>query len=119
MAAVHDDERCEETSHEGTPDERQGLVSQPVAERIARTFYALADPTRVRILSVLNERETCVGDLATTLGMTLSAISHQLRLLRDLRIVRARRDGKHVYYALDDEHIHDLFERGLEHVKHT
>jgi len=85
---------------------------------MAQTFRALADPTRVRILSALTRTELCVGDLAVVLGMSISAISHQLRLLRGLRLVRRRRAGKHIYYTLDDEHVRDLFERGLEHVQH-
>jgi ArsR family transcriptional regulator len=90
-----------------------------MAEQLAQIFRALADPTRVRIVSVLAEVELCVGDLAAVLGMSVSAVSHQLRLLRELRVVRKRREGKHVYYALDDEHVEDLFARGLEHVRHT
>jgi DNA-binding transcriptional ArsR family regulator len=60
-----------------------------------------------------------VGDIATALGMSVSAVSHQLRLLRELRVVRKRREGKHIYYALDDEHVQQLFALGLEHVRHT
>ena len=81
-------------------------------------FNALSDPTRVRIISALNARELCVCDLAALLGMTQSAISHQLRLLRTLRLVRNRKDGRIVYYSLDDEHIRDLFQRGVDHITH-
>jgi DNA-binding transcriptional ArsR family regulator len=117
---IRSEASCEETRHDGSQAQRawQALVDAPTAERLAQTFRALADPTRVRILSALAETELCVGDLATVLGMSISAVSHQLRLLRELRVVRKRRDGKHVYYALDDEHIRDLFQRGLEHVQH-
>jgi DNA-binding transcriptional ArsR family regulator len=109
--ALHDEVRVEEA--------RQALVTPSTAERLAQVFRALADPTRVRIVSALARAELCVGDLAAVLGMSISAVSHQLRLLRELRVVRKRRDGKHIYYALDDEHVGDLFERGLEHVRHT
>lgn len=96
----------------------QPLLDALTAERLAQTFRAMADPTRVRILSALAGAELCVGDLADALDMSVSAISHQLRLLRQLRIVRRRRAGRHMYYTLDDEHIRDLFEIGLEHVSH-
>ncbi|HMO58720.1 MAG TPA: metalloregulator ArsR/SmtB family transcription factor, partial [Roseiflexaceae bacterium] len=73
---------------------------------------------RVRILHALSQAELCVGDLAWLLGMSESAVSHQLRLLRELRIVRARRDGRLIYYALDDDHVVHLFQTTLEHLGH-
>ncbi|MBN1219143.1 MAG: winged helix-turn-helix transcriptional regulator [Anaerolineae bacterium] len=88
------------------------------ATHLAAIFKALADPTRVRLVSVLAHTELCVCDLAATLGMTQSAISHQLSLLREMRVVKNRKDGRMVYYTLDDEHIRDLFQRGLEHIQH-
>ena len=94
------------------------LVDGVTARNLSRTFQALADPTRVRIISALSHTELCVYDLAALLDITHSAVSHQLRILRDLRLVRSRKQGRLVYYALDDEHIHDLFHRGLEHVGH-
>ena len=89
-----------------------------MSARLAETFKALADPTRVRMLHALSHAELCVGDLAAVLKMTESAVSHQLRLLRSLRVVRARRDGKLVFYTLDDEHVARLFQIGLEHLEH-
>ncbi len=77
----------------------------------------LGDPTRVRLLDALHGGEQCVCALAALLGATESAVSHQLRVLRALRLVRARRAGRLVYYALDDQHIHQLFSVGLEHVR--
>lgn len=97
---------------------RPAPLNTRTANRLAETFSALSDPTRVRMISALSQAELCVADLAGALGMTHSAVSHQLKLLRDLRLVRTRREGRNVFYALDDEHIHDLFNRGLEHVKH-
>jgi ArsR family transcriptional regulator, lead/cadmium/zinc/bismuth-responsive transcriptional repressor len=94
------------------------LVDDATAAGLAQTFQALADPTRVRIISALSAQELCVCDLAALLGMTQSAVSHQLRLLRHLRLVRHRKEGRVVYYAVDDEHIRDLFQRGLEHYQH-
>ncbi len=94
------------------------LADAPTAARLAQIFQALSDPSRVRLISALNAGELCVCDLAAVLGMTQSAVSHQLRSLRDQRLVRARKTGRVVYYALDDSHIRDLFERGLEHIRH-
>jgi DNA-binding transcriptional ArsR family regulator len=94
------------------------LLAEEGAARLAETFKALSDPTRLRIVSLLAGAELCVYDLAAVLGMGQSAVSHQLRTLRDLRLVRWRRDGRQVFYTLDDEHVADLFRRGLEHVEH-
>lgn len=93
-------------------------VDLPTADRLASFFKALSDPTRVRIISALAASELCVGDLALALGMTQSAISHQLRLLRELRLVRRHKEGRMAYYALDDDHIEDLYHQGLDHVLH-
>ncbi|HEY63163.1 MAG TPA: winged helix-turn-helix transcriptional regulator [Caldilineae bacterium] len=97
----------------------QDLLDEDTAALLAETFKALSDPTRVRIISVLRRTELCVGDLAKCLNMEQSAISHQLRVLRQLRLVRARKVGRHVYYALDDDHIHTLFLQGLDHIRHS
>jgi DNA-binding transcriptional ArsR family regulator len=94
------------------------LVDDPTALNLAETFRALSDPTRVRIVSLLADAELCVCDLAAALGMSQSAVSHQLRTLRDLRLVRWRRAGRQIFYTLDDEHVADLFRRGLDHVAH-
>jgi ArsR family transcriptional regulator len=93
------------------------LLEQETAEQVAALFKALSDPTRVRIIGLLARAELCVGDLARILEMTQPAISHQLRVLRNLRIVRGRKQGRHVHYTLMDEHIHDLFDQGLAHVR--
>lgn len=95
-----------------------GLIDGPTASRLASTFRALSDPTRVRIISVLSHNEMCVHDVANSLGMSQSAISHQLRTLREMHLVKFRREGRHVYYTLDDEHVHSLFDQGLDHIKH-
>jgi len=112
--------RCEiDFIHEDEVHAAQNtLIDGLTATHLARTFQALADPTRVRVISALSHTELCVCDLAALLGMTQSAVSHQLRLMRDLRLVKARKEGRIVYYTLDDDHIHDLFHRGLEHVEH-
>ena len=84
---------------------------------LTEIFRVLGDPTRVRILDALSRTELCVGDLASQLGVTESAVSHQLRLLRGMRLVRARRDGRMAFYTLDDQHIVRLFEQGMEHIE--
>ena len=84
---------------------------------LAETFRVLGDVTRVRILDAISRSELCVGEIADLLGLSESAVSHQLRLLRNMRLVRPRRDGKSIYYTLDDQHIVRLFEQGLEHVQ--
>jgi ArsR family transcriptional regulator, lead/cadmium/zinc/bismuth-responsive transcriptional repressor len=84
---------------------------------LAEIFRVLGDPTRVRILDALSRSELCVGDLAEVIGLTESAVSHQLRVLRNTRIVRTRRAGRMIFYALDDRHVLALFRQGLRHVQ--
>jgi DNA-binding transcriptional ArsR family regulator len=98
---------------------REHALSPQMTSEVAEIFKAMSDPTRVRILHALSHAELCVGDLAAVLAMKEPAVSHQLRLLRSLRVVRARRDGKQVYYTLDDDHVARLFQLSLEHVGHT
>lgn len=96
---------------------RPALVSLPAAEALAATFSILGDPTRVRLLDALAAEELCVCDLAELVGMSESAVSHQLRLLRSLRLVRSRRAGRMVFYTLDDNHIRLLLEQGRRHIE--
>lgn len=84
---------------------------------LADTFQILASPTRLQIVEALAARELCVCDLAAVVGASQSAVSHHLRQLRQMKIVRYRRDGRMAYYRLDDEHIAELFRIGLEHVR--
>lgn len=93
------------------------MASPESAAALADTFRLLGDPTRVRLLDALAAGELCVCDLATLLGATVSAVSHQLRLLRGLRLVRARREGRMIFYSLDDHHIHDLLAQARGHVE--
>ena len=94
------------------------LIQENTFTHLADLFSALSDPTRLRIISVLLEGELNVGDLAAHLNMTESAVSHQLRGLRQLHLVRSRKDGRQVYYALDDDHVARLYRLGLDHVEH-
>jgi ArsR family transcriptional regulator, lead/cadmium/zinc/bismuth-responsive transcriptional repressor len=86
-------------------------------ESVAATFRMLGDPTRVRILDSLGSGELCVGDLARAVGISESAASHQLRLLRTMRLVRVRRDGRLAFYAVDDDHILELLNQARTHVE--
>ena len=94
------------------------LLDGMTARRIAELFKALSDPTRVRIVSLLAHTELCVGDLSLVLDMSQPAVSYQLRILRTLHIASARKEGKHVYYTLSDEHVHQLYQQGLDHIRH-
>ena len=93
------------------------LLDEASVAALAETFKILGDATRVRILDALARAEVPVCDLAQLLGLGQSAVSHQLRLLRGMRLVKSRRAGKHIYYVSDDHHIVGLFEQGLEHVQ--
>jgi ArsR family transcriptional regulator len=91
------------------------LITPAVAHRLAKVFKSLSDPTRLRIISMVSEQEFCVTDLAAALEMEQSTISHQLRDMRSLGLVSFRREGRHVFYRLDDPHVRNLFEQGLAH----
>jgi ArsR family transcriptional regulator len=95
------------------------LLDAAAVAALAETFRVLGDTTRVRILDAISRSELCVGEIAALLGLTESAVSHQLRLLRNMRLVRPRRDGRMIFYSLDDQHIVRLFEQGLEHVQES
>jgi len=96
---------------------RAALVQPDAVQGLADTFSALGDPTRVRILDALSHGELCVCDLAAVLRLSQSAVSHQLRLLRGMRLVRPRREGRVVFYELDDQHIMSIFKQTLQHVE--
>ncbi len=97
----------------------QHMLPLETISDISTLFKILSDPTRVKIVWALEEQELCVCDIAATLSMTKSAISHQLALLRKHRIVKPRREGKQVFYSLDDEHITLIIEMAKTHVCHT
>ena len=93
-------------------------LSELKAIRLADLFSTLSDTNRIRIISALLEKEMSVGKLAQKLEMSQSAISHQLRGLRHMRLVRARKEGRQVFYCLNDQHVEKLFRMGLDHVEH-
>ena len=90
--------------------------SQELVTRLADLYKVFSDPTRVKILWALSQSRMCVCDVAVLLGMTKSAISHQLKTLRLANLVKAEKQGKVVYYELADDHVRDIFEKGLEHI---
>jgi DNA-binding transcriptional ArsR family regulator len=96
---------------------RADLAAPEGVQGLADTFSALGDPTRVRILDALSHGELCVCDLAAVLKLSQSAVSHQLRLLRGIRLVKPRREGRVVFYSLDDQHIISIFKQTLQHVQ--
>ena len=98
------------------------IVNETIPEEnelydLAELFKVFGDSTRIRILFVLFEAEVCVCDLAQILGMTQSAISHQLRMLKQMKLVKNRREGKTVFYSLDDDHVRSMIALGMEHVE--
>ena len=95
---------------------QERTLAEDTVEGLSRLFSALSDPTRLRILHALSvTNELCVCDLAVIADLSVSAVSHQLRLLRDRNLVRARRDGRMVYYSLADDHVRDLMAVGTDH----
>lgn len=112
-------ERCDgHTIHQEVVDEvRLQMPLEDELMDVADLFKVFSDSTRVKIISALIKSEMCVCDIAVLLGMSKSAISHQLRTLRQTRIVKNRKDGKVVYYSLDDAHIGNILEQGLDHIR--
>ncbi|HWP97832.1 MAG TPA: metalloregulator ArsR/SmtB family transcription factor [Syntrophomonadaceae bacterium] len=104
---------------EAVAEVRQKMLGENEAGLLAEIFKTLGDPTRVKMLFALMNRELCVCDLAAVIRASDSAVSHQLRILRSQKLVKFRRDGKVLYYSLADDHVSSLFKQGLEHVGHS
>lgn len=94
------------------------FLDEEVVEEVTRTFKALADPTRVKILYLLTQKECSVGNIAEHLNLTQSAVSHQLSFLKNLRLVKSRREGQSLIYTYDDEHVIELLKQMIEHATH-
>ena len=94
------------------------MVDEDILNKMADFFSILGDTTRAKILFALDQNEMCVCDIANVLGMSKSSISHQLGTLRRMNIVKCRKQGKEVYYTIDDDHVQKLFELGIEHIEH-
>ena len=109
---------CNITDEELINDINSSMLSSSQIDRISTLFKVLGDSTRAKIVLALDNREVCVCTLANALGMTKSAVSHQLAILKANNIVKSRRDGKQVYYSFDDEHITDIIEIAQAHIKH-
>lgn len=103
--------------HKDAVDEvLSGMPGDETLYDLAELFKAFGDSTRIKILYALFEAELCVCDIAQLLGLTQSAVSHQLRVLKNSRLVKFRRDGKTVYYSLDDDHVRKIIAQGMEHI---
>ena len=98
---------------------RKAMKSAEAVAALAETFKILGDPTRIKIAFALSREELCVCDIANLLGVSQSAVSHSLRTLRQMKLVKFRREGKTAYYALDDEHIKILLDIGFRHIEET
>lgn len=109
--------KCEHT-HENVLERVRGLMPcEDVIYDVAELFKVFGDSTRTNVLMALFESEMCVCDISALLNMTKSAISHQLRILRQSKLVKSRKSGKEVFYSLADEHVRKIFEMAIEHVK--
>ena len=114
----HDIECCEQTEvhEELLCAVREQLPPEEKLYDLSELFKVFGDSTRIRILFVLFEAEVCVCDLAAALGMTQSAVSHQLRILKQSKLVKTRREGKSIFYSLADSHVRTIIDQGMEHV---
>ncbi|MFD3262241.1 ArsR/SmtB family transcription factor [Paenibacillus lentus] len=108
----------EEQKHEETFNEAAQPLDEETLFVVSQTFKALSDPTRIRILSLLCTEERSVNDIAETLNLSQSSVSHQLRFLKNLRLVKFRREGKTLFYSEDDEHVMNLLKQAIEHAAH-
>lgn len=117
---LHDicDDSCKGTALEW-PTSRDLMLTDSMSSRMADIFKTLGDPTRIKLIYALLEHERCVHELSDLLDMGQSAVSHQLRYLRNVRIVKRRKVGKTVYYSLDDNHIEQIFTQTLQHLTHV
>lgn len=113
---------CEQTCHGSGEQEldhiKASIIEDDTAYKMSELFKALGDPTRIKLIYALAQNELCVHDLTVILDMGQSAVSHQLRYLRNVRIVKRRKVGKTVYYSLDDNHVEQIFLQTHEHITH-
>ena len=107
---------CEATNIDIVNNVKPKMPEMRTLYELSDFFKVMGDGTRIQLLWALEQSEMCVGDLAVLLNMTKSAVSHQLRLLKGMRLVKSRREGKTVFYALADDHVKTIINQGLEHV---
>ena len=114
-------DRCEElkTNPHNIMMVKESMPCCNDVQKLSEVFKLLGDQTRIKIIYALSKCEMCVCDITETVGMTQSAVSHQLKLMRSMKLVKFRKEGKSVYYTLDDDHILQLFNQGMEHVRHN
>ena len=119
MAELNDNERCEYMHvHEEIVNQvNENMPDEEILYDLAELFKVFGDSTRIRILFVLFEAEVCVCDLAEALHMTQSAISHQLKILKQSKLVKSRREGKSIFYSLADGHVRTIIDQGMEHIE--
>ena len=118
MPEIQDMEKCEFlfVHEDAVRKVRENMPEEDTLFDLAEFFKIFGDSTRIRILYALCEHELCVCDIAKILGLSQTAVSHQLRILKTNKIVKARRDGKTIFYSLDDEHVHVILNMGIEHL---
>lgn len=114
---MHDLCECVHENKELSDLVKSHMPSDDEIYELAELYKLFADPTRLKIMMALNDRELCVCDISDILGMSQSAISHQLRVLKQGRLVKFRKEGKAAYYSLDDNHIHEIISCGKEHIE--
>jgi DNA-binding transcriptional ArsR family regulator len=110
--------KCNEIHNDIVCKVEENMISEETSSILAEFFKVLGEPTRIKILYALSINEMCVCDISKLLNMSQSAVSHQLRVLRAARLVKYRKEGKVVYYSLDDEHVENVFRQGLDHIGH-
>lgn len=120
MAGLEQDGICEiiEVNEQTVESIKNDILPEETIKSLSEIFKALGDPTRLKIIHVLSKHQLCVCDIAEILDMSQSAISHQLRVLRGLRLVKFRKEGKQAIYSLDDDHVLQLFNQGIDHISH-
>ena len=118
---MEDDVSCDcYECHEDRIEEAKSVMpDEPTVDDLSDFFKLFGDGTRVRILFALDRGELCVCDISTVLGMSMSAVSHQLRILKDAHLITARRDGRQIFYSLCDDHVRTIIETALEHVNES
>lgn len=108
---------CNVIHEEAVKTALENMLNEDTFDKLINFYKLIADSTRIKILFVLDQHEMCVCDIANSLNMTKSAISHQLKLLKESNLVKAKRSGKEVFYTLDDEHVTKVFEIALSHIR--
>lgn len=110
---------CDTIHPEKVERAKELMLEDGLYNRLSEFYKAMSDYNRLRILSVLSEEELCVCDIANIMNMTQSAVSHQLRTLKQAKLVKYRKEGKVVYYSLDDAHVKQVFQVGVDHIEHS